>query len=138
MLLYFRMVYISKYIYIYVYIYPPGLKEPFKENLGLSMLLTELSKSFWVSTPFPGDSGYSQAQLQRSQRDGEQRGAPPASSQNFCPGRRAREHPIDHTKMLIWCSMSEFWYPPCSGPWNQNVRSLCLCGPWAPMVSSQG
>ena len=21
-----------------------------------------------------------------------------------------------------------FWYPPCIGPWNQSVRSLCLCG----------
>ena len=19
-----------------------------------------------------------------------------------------------------------FWYPPCIGPWNQHVRSLCL------------
>ena len=27
----------------------------------------------------------------------------------------------------------EFWYPPCVGPWNQNVRSFCLCrmlGSW--------
>ena len=22
----------------------------------------------------------------------------------------------------------DFWYPPYIGPWNQNVRSLCLCG----------
>ena len=22
----------------------------------------------------------------------------------------------------------DFWYPPCIGPWNQNIRSLCLCG----------
>ena len=22
----------------------------------------------------------------------------------------------------------DFWYPPSTGPWNQNVTSLCLCG----------
>ena len=25
-----------------------------------------------------------------------------------------------------------FWNPPCLGPWNQNVGSLCLCGLWGP------
>ena len=27
----------------------------------------------------------------------------------------------DPTKQYVW-------YPPDSGPWNQNVRSSCLCG----------
>ena len=26
----------------------------------------------------------------------------------------------------------DFWYPPCIGPWDQTVRSLCLCGPLGP------
>ena len=30
------------------------------------------------------------------------------------------EHPTNHDN----------WYPPYLGPWNQNVRSLCLRGLW--------
>ena len=29
-----------------------------------------------------------------------------------------------------------FWYPPYVWPWNQNLRSLCLCGLWVPMEGS--
>ena len=28
-----------------------------------------------------------------------------------------------------------FWYPPDAGSWNQNVRSLCFCDLWAPVVA---
>ena len=28
----------------------------------------------------------------------------------------------------------DFWYPPLYRPWNQNVRSLCLCGRLAPLA----
>ena len=27
------------------------------------------------------------------------------------------------------------WLPPYIGPWNSNVRSLCLCGLWGPLAS---
>ena len=30
----------------------------------------------------------------------------------------------------------DFWYPPSSGPWNQNVRSLCLCGLFGPLLTA--
>ena len=30
-----------------------------------------------------------------------------------------------------------FWYPPYTGPWNQNVRSLCLCGLFGPYKHNQ-
>ena len=28
-----------------------------------------------------------------------------------------------------------FWYPPHIGPWNQNVRSFCLCGLWGCIIA---
>ena len=35
----------------------------------------------------------------------------------------------------------DFWYPPYIGPWNHNVRSLCLCGHFGPLshtVTAEG
>ena len=40
---------------------------------------------------------------------------------NLVEGSRKPRKRKDPTK-------PRFWYPPYIGPWNQNVRSLCLCG----------
>ena len=58
------------------------------------------------------------------------------SSSRQTPKYRA---PKNHLNIRILPTMVSacLWYPPYTGPWNQNVRSLCLRGLLAPKVVSE-